>query len=373
MLAKARGQTVYWNAWGGDERTNSFIAWVGDEVQRALRRRVEAGEAYRHRRSGGARRRREERRTRRRRLGRHDLDQRAEFPLDEGEGSALRAVRRQAAQRAFTSTRPTNPRTSPISPFPSTAWNRPGGSRNSSSSTIPRACPRRRARSMHLARWIKAHPGRFTHPDPKDFMGASFLKQVLVDLAPHPERLAAPASDADFAAETAPLWAWYDALRPSFWRHGEQFPADGPAQMPVVERRRGRFRACRSIPPRRPPRSKRAGCRRACGSPPWRAARSATPASSRSPIIRRTRRARWSWRISCIDPATQAHAQDIHALGAFTVLDLSKLSPAQQKLFADLPSNPALPTSAELGKVLLEPHPSWMTRITAEWRKRYAQ
>ncbi len=74
-----------------------------------------------------------------------------------------------------------------------------------------------------------------------------------------------------------------------------------------------------------------------------------------------------------IDPATQAHAQDIHALGAFTVLDLSKLSPAQQKLFADLPSNPALPTSAELGKVLLEPHPSWMTRITAEWRKRTAQ
>ena len=34
VLAKARGQTVYWNAWGGDERTNSFIAWVGAEVQR---------------------------------------------------------------------------------------------------------------------------------------------------------------------------------------------------------------------------------------------------------------------------------------------------------------------------------------------------
>ena len=24
-----------------------------------------------------------------------------------------------------------------------------------------------------LTDWIKAHPGRFTHPDPKDFMGAS--------------------------------------------------------------------------------------------------------------------------------------------------------------------------------------------------------
>jgi len=27
-LDGARGQTVYWNAWGGDGRTNAFIAWV---------------------------------------------------------------------------------------------------------------------------------------------------------------------------------------------------------------------------------------------------------------------------------------------------------------------------------------------------------
>ena len=30
-LDAARGQTVYWNAWGGDERTNAFISWVGDQ------------------------------------------------------------------------------------------------------------------------------------------------------------------------------------------------------------------------------------------------------------------------------------------------------------------------------------------------------
>ena len=28
-----KGETVYWNAWGGDERTNGFIAWVGDQVR----------------------------------------------------------------------------------------------------------------------------------------------------------------------------------------------------------------------------------------------------------------------------------------------------------------------------------------------------
>ncbi len=31
-LARARGQTVFWNAWGGDERINAYIAWVGRRV-----------------------------------------------------------------------------------------------------------------------------------------------------------------------------------------------------------------------------------------------------------------------------------------------------------------------------------------------------
>ena len=33
IAAKARGQTVYWNAWAGDPQTNAFIASVGDEVR----------------------------------------------------------------------------------------------------------------------------------------------------------------------------------------------------------------------------------------------------------------------------------------------------------------------------------------------------
>ena len=32
-LAQARGQTVYWHAWGGDPQVNAYIEWVGDQVQ----------------------------------------------------------------------------------------------------------------------------------------------------------------------------------------------------------------------------------------------------------------------------------------------------------------------------------------------------
>ena len=30
---KAKGQTVYWNAWGGSEEINAYISWVGSRVK----------------------------------------------------------------------------------------------------------------------------------------------------------------------------------------------------------------------------------------------------------------------------------------------------------------------------------------------------
>jgi len=55
------------------------------------------------------------------------------------------------------------------------------------------------------------------------------------------------------------------------------------------------------------------------------------------------------------------------------VLDLAQLTPAERARFDALPKSAALPTNAELGTILLEPHPSWMTRIASEWEKRYTK
>ena len=74
-----------------------------------------------------------------------------------------------------------------------------------------------------------------------------------------------------------------------------------------------------------------------------------------------------------LEPATQARAQDFRQMGNFTVLDMAKLSADDRRRFDELPKHPALPTNAELGTVLLEPHPSWMTRITAEWERLVAR
>lgn len=72
-------------------------------------------------------------------------------------------------------------------------------------------------------------------------------------------------------------------------------------------------------------------------------------------------------------PESQARAQDFRQIGSFTGLDIAKLAAADRRRFDDLPRSPALPTNAELGTVLLEPHPSWMSRITAEWERRVAR
>src|SRR5687768_11162056 len=32
--AKARGQTVYWNAWAGEKSINAYIAWAAEQVKK---------------------------------------------------------------------------------------------------------------------------------------------------------------------------------------------------------------------------------------------------------------------------------------------------------------------------------------------------
>ncbi len=41
ILADAEGQTVYWNAWGGDDRTNRYIDWVAGQMRTTYGVRVE--------------------------------------------------------------------------------------------------------------------------------------------------------------------------------------------------------------------------------------------------------------------------------------------------------------------------------------------
>ncbi|MEJ7688522.1 MAG: ABC transporter substrate-binding protein [Variovorax sp.] len=374
VLDKARGQTVYWNAWAGDEKTNAFIAWVGEQVKsrhgvsvvhtrlkdtsEAVTRVVAEKSAGRN--EGGT------------------------VDLIWINGPNFLAMKQQGllhgpvtqALPNFKYVDVTRKRsnlidfTTPVDGL-AVPWSLAqivfvyDSARLRKPDELPRSAPA-------MLDWARAHPGRLTHPKVSNFLGSTFLKQALVDLLADPAVLQAPATDANFAQVTAPLWTWYDQLKPTLWRQGRQFPDNGSAQRQLLND--GEIDITISFKPAEAAASVGAGL---------------LPATVRSftfskGTIGNTNFVAIPYNAAhkegalvvanfLIGPEAQARAQDIQYLGNLNVLDLSKLPTADQARFDRLTQSATLPSAAELGAPLLEPHASWMTRIEAEWQKRYTR
>jgi len=371
VVAKARGQTVNFNAWAGDEKTNAFIQWTGEEV--AKRYGVKVNHVKLKDTAEAVTRVVAERAAGRDTGGTVDLvwingpnflamkEQRLLFgPFTQALPNYARVDTTNVRSNVIDFTIPVDGMESP--------WRRAqvvfvyDGKRVQDP---PRSVP-------DLLRWAKEHPGRLTHPSVRNFLGSTFLKQALHELAPDPAVLQRPATDESFAAVTAPLWAWYDALRPVLWRQGRQFPENGPAQRQLMND--GEVDMMISFNPAEAAVSINAGL---------------LPDTVRTSVFAKGTIGNTSFVAIpynaankegamvvadfLLDPATQARAQDYREMGNFTVLDFAKLTPAERARFDALPKSAALPTNAQLGTILLEPHPSWMTRIASEWEKRYTK
>ena len=371
VLAKARGQTVHFNAWAGDEKTNAFIAWVGGETERRygvklvhvkLKDTAEAVQRVVAEKAAGR-------------------DSGGSVDLVWINGPNFLAMKEQKLLFGPYAQRLPNWRyvdtvrkRSNLVDFtvPNDGYESPWRMAQIVFVVDARRVKETPTTIAGLAAWAKAHPGRVTHPGVRNFLGATFLKQALYELAPDPSLLQRPATDATFAATTAPLWAWYDALKPSLWRGGAQFPENGPAQRQLMND--GEIDMMISFNPSEAAVSVQSGllpdtvrtftlANGTIGNTSFVAIPYNASAKEGALVVANF----------LLEPATQAHAQDVRQMGNFTVLDLAKLSADDRKRFDELPRHPALPTDAELGTTLLEPHPSWMTRITAEWERRYTK
>ena len=73
-----------------------------------------------------------------------------------------------------------------------------------------------------------------------------------------------------------------------------------------------------------------------------------------------------------MSPEAQAHKQDPNVWGSFTVLDVNALPAADKAAFDVLDLGVATLSPAELGATQLEPHPTWVAALEAEWARRYA-
>lgn len=370
-LDAARGQTVYWNAWGGDQRTNDFITWVGQQTEALYGVKVQ------------------------------------QVKLSDTTEAVTRVIAEKAAGQTqggsvdliwingpnFLSMKSQGLLHGPfVADLPNARYLDLGPTSPASVDfTVPvegYEAPWRLAkfvftydsarlseppRSMAaLAQWAAANPDRFTHPAVSNFMGATFLKQALIELAPDASALQAPVTDAAFAAATAPLWAWYDALRPKLWQGGASYPENQSIQQQLLND--GALDMAMSFDPA----SAAAAIEQ--GLLP-ETARVFTPEIGSIgnisfvaiPFNAANREGAMVVANFLLAPATQAHQQNITVLGSFSVLDAARLGPDEAAAFAALPASPALPTLADLGPTLLEPHASWMVRLTEAWAERYTK
>ena len=218
-----------------------------------------------------------------------------------------------------------------------------------------------------LADWAKTNPGRFTYPQPPDYLGLTFLKQVLYALLPDPAVLQVPV---DAAYDLAPLWSFLDALHPNLWRQAKAFPANEPALGQLLAD--GETTISFAFNPGRASAEIAAGNLAdtvrtfvLIGGTIGNASYVAIPFDASAPegaqIVANL----------LLEPEVQARAQDAAVLGFQTVLNLAALPDADRARFDALQRGPATLSPAELGPTLLEPHASWMTRIAEDWVKRY--
>jgi putative thiamine transport system substrate-binding protein len=200
----------------------------------------------------------------------------------------------------------------------------------------------------------------------------TFLKQALVELTPDPTILQTEATDVTFAPATERLWTWYDALKPNLWRSGREFPENGPAMRQLFAD--GELDLMISFNPAEAVLS---------------ASNGLVPVTARVatfdngtlgntsfvaiPFNAAHKEAAMALANFLLEPEAQARAQDPTVIGLLSVLNMAKVSPDDRKRFDLATQHPGMPNAEELGRPQLEPHPSWATRLMAEWQKRYVR
>ena len=228
VLEEAKGQTVYWHAWGGDPKINDFISWVGEQA--LSRHGVTVMQVKLASTADAVARVVSEKRAGQDQDGAVDLIwiNGENFAAMKGEDLLFGPFAEQlpnwplvdVAGKPATRMDFTEPTLGLESPW---AMAQLVFEYDSARLQAP---PRD---AGQLLDWAQANPGRFTYPQPPDYLGTTFLKQVLYGVVEDPDLLQRPVDAATYDRVTAPLWAWLEKMTPLLWRQGQAYPANEPA------------------------------------------------------------------------------------------------------------------------------------------------
>ncbi|MGQ4879724.1 ABC transporter substrate-binding protein [Billgrantia sp. LNSP4103-1] len=370
VLDEARGQTVYWHAWGGDTRVNDYIGWVKGRVEdehdiELVHIKIEdTGSAV-------------SRVLAERSAGNHDAGS-VDLIWINGENFASMKesdlLHGPFAEQLpnFTLTHPErNPEVVTDFTLPTEGFESPWGKAQLTFYYDGEALKQEPPRSVaQLLAWAEVNPGRFTYPRSADFLGGTFLKQVLIALVDDEDALYEPVEQSDFDAVTAPLWDYLDALHPHLWRSGRQFPANGPELRRLMAD--GELALAFTFNP---------------AEPAAAVADFELPESTRSfvldggtlgnvhfvaiPFNSPHKAGAMAVANFLLSSEAQARKQDISVWGDPTVLDVARLDEEERARFEQAAEHPAMPSPEALADILPEPHPSWMTALQEAWQARY--
>jgi putative thiamine transport system substrate-binding protein len=372
VLTDAKGETVYFNAWGGAENINAYLEWAGSELQKqygvklvqvklddtAKAVATVVAEKAAGKVQGGA----------------------VDLIWINGENFSSMKSQGLLMSPGWAEKLPNwqyvDPDTTPTLrtdfTVPVEGLESPWGMAklvffHDSAKTPDGGMPKS---ADALLDWAKAHPGRFTYPQPPDFSGSSFLKQVLSEKIADRSLLLKPVDEATFAKVSKPLFDYLDQLNPLLWRAGKAFPKNYPAMKQLLAD--SEVDIIFAFNP------SEASSAVAAGELPD-TVRSfvfsgGTLANTHFVAIPFNAAAKAGALVTAnflLSPEAQARKQDPKVWGDPTVLSIAKLPDAGKALFASLDLGVATLPPSELGPALDEPHPSWMERIELEWARRY--
>ena len=364
--AMAEGQTVFWHAWGGSTPTNDFIAWVGERAaeQGVTLTHVKLSDTSEAVSSVLA-----ERQAGRSADGSVDLIwiNGANFASMKEEGLLFGPFAEDLPNWSLVDVEGKTVTTDFT--VPTEGYESPWAMAQVVFIRDTARLEEAPGSAGELLDWSTSNPGRFTYPQPPDFLGTTFLKQMLMDLTPDPARLAEPVGD-DYESVTAPLWDFLDALQPTLWREGRAYPLTGPRQLQLMND--GEIDLAISFSP---------------GEASTAIANFQLPETVRTSVLDKGTLGNASFVAIpfnssakegamivadiLLSPAAQARAQDPAVLGYGTVLDMEALAPADRAAFDALDLGIATLSPDELGQAQPEPHPSWAERLAEDWVTRY--
>jgi len=364
--AKARGQTVYFNAWAGSEQINAYLQWAGAQVQSRYGVKLEhvkisdTAEVVKRVRA-----------------------EKAAGKLTDGtvdmiwiNGENFLTMKREAMLFGpFAESLPSfqyvdvagKPTTRLDFSEPVEGMEAPWGMAQLTFFADRKRVPNPPRSMAALLDFAKANPGRITYPRPPNFHGTTFVKQALVELNGDRAVLYKPATPEALAKAGAPLWAYLDALHPYLWRAGKQFPQNSAAVRQMMSD--GELLIALTFNPNEA--ANEIAAKRLADSVYSYQLSGGTLGNTHFLAIPFNAKAKEGAQVLAnflLSPEAQARKADIAQWGDPTVLSVDKLPAAERARFAGA----ALPGQVEqVMPTIPEPHGSWVDPLEREWLKRY--